>query len=117
MKTFTCIVCPNGCEITASGDAEDVSGALCAKGKEYVHQELTDPRRTISSLVRVEGGDRPLVGVRITSPIARDRIGEAMTAIRAVRCNAPVKTGQVLEADFLGTGCALIAIDDVGTVK
>lgn len=113
MRVFTCIICPNGCEMTCpDGDASVVLGALCGKGKEYVRQELTDPRRTISSVALVDGGERPLVGVRITGPIPRDRIGEAMAAIRALRLEAPVGIGDVLAKNFLGTGCDLIAVDD-----
>lgn len=114
MRTYTCIICPNGCEISLSGDESNptLSGALCAKGAEYVRQERSDPRRTISSLVAVDGGERPLVSVRITSPIPRGRIADAMAAIKAMRIPAPVAIGDVLAADFLGLGCDLIAIDD-----
>lgn len=116
MRTFTCVICPNGCEMTCreSSGAPEVEGALCDKGKEYVRQELTDPRRTISSLVKVNGGKRPLVSVRITAPIPRDRIGDAMAAIKTMQRNAPVTIGEVLAANFLGLGCDLIAVDDNG---
>ncbi len=89
------------------------SGALCSKGLEYVVQELTDPRRTFSSLVKVEGGERPLVSVRITSAIPRERIPEAMAAIRRMRRIAPVRIGETLAENFLGLGCNLIAVDEV----
>ena len=48
-RTFTCIVCPNGCEIEAEYEGTQVlsvTGNLCPKGKSYVTQELVDPRRT-----------------------------------------------------------------------
>ena len=51
-RTFTCIVCPNGCEIEAEYEGAQVLhmiGQLCAKGKTYVTQELIDPRRTIAT--------------------------------------------------------------------
>ena len=67
-RSFTCIVCPNGCEITAgyetSADGSvvihSIEGQTCPRGAEYVRQELTDPRRTIASSVRVRGGELPL---------------------------------------------------------
>lgn len=115
MRTYTCIVCPNGCDITVDENAVEstMNGALCAKGREYVRQELSDPRRTISSLVAVDGGERPLVSARITAAIARARIPEAMTVIKQIRVPAPVRAGQVLLADFLEPGCNLIAVDTV----
>lgn len=115
MRTYTCIICPNGCEIALSGEPTNptMDGALCKKGVEYVRQELTDPRRTISSLVRVDGGVRPLVSVRITSAIPRDRIVDAMDAIKAMHVRAPVAAGQTLSRNLLDLGCDVIAIDDV----
>ena len=38
-RTFTCIICPNGCEITAEYEGTDVrsiEGATCPKGQDYV---------------------------------------------------------------------------------
>ena len=35
-RTFTCIVCPNGCEVEAEyegGQVQSVPGNLCPKGK------------------------------------------------------------------------------------
>ena len=55
-KQFTCIVCPNGCEIEAeveNGQVIAVTGHTCPRGEQYVRQELTAPRRTIASSVLV----------------------------------------------------------------
>jgi hypothetical protein len=57
-KQFTCIVCPNGCEIEAeveNGQVISVTGHTCPRGEQYVRQELTAPRRTIASSVLVKG--------------------------------------------------------------
>ena len=48
VKEFTCIVCPNGCTITAEAEARgdgayavrSVQGAACPRGTAYVEQEL-----------------------------------------------------------------------------
>ena len=45
-RAFTCIVCPNGCEIEAEykgGRVLAIAGNLCPKGVTYVTQELVDP--------------------------------------------------------------------------
>ena len=42
-KQFTCIVCPNGCEIEAeveNGQVISVTGHTCPRGEQYVRQEL-----------------------------------------------------------------------------
>lgn len=111
-KTYTCILCPNGCEITAAYEGKEFlscSGNLCPNGEKYVRQELTDPRRTIASSVLVEGGELPLVSVRLTAPVPRERIFDVMAVIRALRVTAPVIAGTVLAENVLGLGSDLIA--------
>ena len=118
-KTYTCIICPNGCEIAAEYEGTRLlgcSGNLCKRGEEYVKQELLDPRRTIASSVLVQGGDLPLVSVRLTKPVPRDRIFDVMEQIRALRLSAPVAVGQVLIADILGLGSDLIATRNISAV-
>ena len=118
-RVFTCIVCPNGCEIEAEYEGANVlsvAGNLCPKGKEYVTQELVDPRRTIASSVRVTGGDMPLASVRLTAPIPKDRIFDAMAAIRAVTLHAPVAIGDVVIPGLLGLPCDVIATRNVPAV-
>ncbi|MBP3241546.1 MAG: DUF1667 domain-containing protein [Oribacterium sp.] len=123
-RIFTCIVCPNGCEITADYEENEgavnvtaVNGNLCPRGKEYVAQELTDPRRTIASSVRVESGEFPLVSVRLTEPIPKNRIFDAMEEIRKCSVKAPVKSGTVLIHDLLGLGSDVIITKDVEALR
>lgn len=120
-RNFTCIVCPNGCEITAEYDVKEdgsivpgaVEGHTCKRGEEYVKQELTDPRRTIASSVLVRGGELPLASVRLTKPIPKARIFDAMKEIRKITLDAPVEAGAVLAADLLGLGTDLIVTKGV----
>lgn len=115
-RAFTCIVCPNGCELEVEYEGSrvlHVSGNLCPKGVDYVTQELTDPRRTIASSVRVAGGVLPLASVRTTKPIPKDRIFDVMAAINRCSLTAPVTIGQVLIADVLGLGSDVIVTKNV----
>ena len=119
-RTFTCIVCPNGCEVEAEFAGKDVlsvSGNLCPKGKDYVTQELTDPRRTIASSVMVEGGELPLASVRLTRGIPKDRIYDAMTEIRKIRLQAPVKIGQVVIPNLLGLNSDVVVTKNVNAIQ
>ncbi len=105
MRTFTCIVCPNGCEIEADITGQEItsiSGASCPKGETYVKQELLDPRRNIATSVLVEGGVLPLASVRLTEPIPKKEIGRAMEAIKKIRVLAPVTAGTVVLSKILG---------------
>ena len=125
-RTFTCIVCPNGCEIDTEYEGTNVisvSGNLCPKGRSYVVQELTDPRRTIASSIRITGGELPLASdddlaravsaVRLTQSVPKDRIFDVMNAINQVECPAPVSIGQVILPNVLGLGSDVIITKNV----
>ena len=115
-RTFTCIVCPNGCEIEAEYEGTQVlsiTGNLCPKGKTYVTQELSDPRRTIATSVRITGGTLPLVSVRLTNAIPKDRIFDVMSEINRQTLAAPVKIGDVVIKNILGLDSDVIVTKNI----
>ena len=118
-KDFTCIVCPNGCEIRVESEGEGyrVTGEGCPRGKTYVLQEMTDPRRTIATSVRVAGGEQPLCSVRLTRPIPKARILDAVREIHALTVTAPVQMGAVLLSGILGTDSDVIATRSVAAAE
>lgn len=115
-KEFTCIICPNGCSIEAEGKDGgifSIEGALCPKGEDYVRQELTCPQRNIATSVRVLGGTLPLASVRLTNPIPKERIFDAMDEIKKVELAAPVKAGTVVIEGILGYQSDVVVTKDV----
>ncbi len=124
---ITCVVCPVGCEIVArrplgSGSGERcaimqetpvVEGFQCARGRRYAEEELFAPRRTLTTTVRVEAGSRPLVPVRTRDPIPKGLIPACTRALARVTVSAPVRAGQIVVRDILGTGMDVIATRDV----
>lgn len=121
LREYTCIICPNGCEITVkTGEKEDgtpnilsLEGAACPKGKAYVEQELTCPMRNIATSVLVKGGILPLASVRLTQPIPKNRIFDAMDRIRECTLTAPVRSGTVLIHRLLGYETDVIVTKDI----
>lgn len=109
-KEYTCIICPNGCEITAEIEDNEnhhpviryIKGAECSKGERYVEQELTDPKRNIATLVLVKGGELPVTSVRLTNPIPKNDIFRAMAVIKTCCLNAPVTEGSIIIKNLLG---------------
>ncbi len=119
-RAFTCIVCPVGCEMDAEyGPAEDirVAGNLCAKGKAYAIQELVDPRRTISTSVRVTGASVPLVSVRLTCAVPKGRIFDVMREINKHVLVAPVHIHDIVIKNVLGLGSDVIATKNIPAAK
>ena len=57
-----CINCPRGCllQVEQQGEEITVTGNFCSKGIPYAKQEITDPQRVLTILMRPEGADRPL---------------------------------------------------------
>ena len=119
-KIFTCIICPNGCEIEVELDKDkiiNIEGATCKKGKEYVNQELTNPQRNISSSVKVVNGDLDIVSVRLNNTIPKNKIFEVMEEIKKLQIEAPVKIGDIVEKNILDLNVDLIATKNIEKIS
>ncbi len=116
-QEYTCIICPNGCDITAQlnpdGTLQSCTGQLCPRGVEYVTQERTDPRRNIATSVRVVGGAAPITSVRLSDVIPKAEIFNVMAQINAQSIEAPVHIGDVVIANVLGLGVDVIVTKPV----
>ena len=107
-KEFVCIRCPLGCGITvetSDGEIKSITGNTCPRGADYVTGELTDPRRTVTSLVRVRGGEMPVVSVKTAADIPRE--------LKGIELSPPVHMGDVILEDVCGTGVNVVATADV----
>jgi CxxC motif-containing protein len=91
-----------------------VEGHECEEGEEYVKGEIEDPKRILTTTVRVRGGTAPLVSVRTSAPIPRDMLEEAMRHLARIRLNAPVQPGQSVVDDLLGTGVSVVTTKGAG---
>ena len=75
-KEMICISCPMGCMLTVVQEADGevrVTGNTCKRGETYGRQEMTCPMRVVTSLVRLEGGVRPVCSSRRASRSPRPR--------------------------------------------
>ena len=116
-KKFVCIVCPNSCEIYVSVNEKNeilkLEGNLCPRGEDYVRKELKAPERVVTSTVRVRDGNTPLVSVKTSKPIPKEKIFEVMEEIRKLEVRAPIKIGDVLLKNIAGTSADLVATKNV----
>ena len=121
-KELTCIICPNGCTVTVETDEKtndiiSIEGYACPKGEQYARQEFTEPLRTVTSSVRIQGGELPLVSVRLTKPVPQKRIFDVMDEIKKITLQAPVAVGTVVKKSVLGFDSDLIATKSVGKIS
>ncbi len=115
-KKFVCIICPNGCEIEvkySEEEIEKISGNLCEKGLDYVKKELFSPERGLTSSVNLKNGLLPLVSVKTSKPIPKEKIFALMDEIADIEIEAPVKIGDIIVKDILGTGVDIIVTKNV----
>ncbi len=116
LEKLVCIVCPNGCEIEVrldGGKIKSIQGNLCPRGIDYVRKELLSPQRNIASTIEVSGGVIPLVSVKSSKEVPKNRIMDVMDAIAGVRVRAPIKVGDILVEDAAGTGVDILATKNV----
>ncbi len=116
-KHMICIACPRGCPmqvvLSENGDVASVEGNACKRGLTYAHAEITHPVRQITTTVRVKGGRCPLVPVRSKKPIPKSKIFEAVGILHGLTLTAPIRCGDVVVKNILGTGVDIIAVADV----
>jgi CxxC motif-containing protein len=107
------------CALDVTHDGEtilNVDGNACKRGIDYVKQELTDPRRMVTTTVRVKGGLHPLLPVYTSAPIPKPRIFDLLREIRQVEVEAPVKMGQVILSNVVETDVNVLASRDMPAV-
>ncbi len=113
---FTCVICPLSCSVEVEveeGRVRDVRGFSCPRGKEWAVEEVLSPRRVVMTVVRVRGGEEPVVSVKTDSPIPKDRIRELMSYLATLEVEAPISVGQVLVDRPLGLETRIVATRSV----
>ncbi|MBD3197551.1 MAG: DUF1667 domain-containing protein [Candidatus Lokiarchaeota archaeon] len=116
IKTIRCIVCPTGCEIEVKekpdGEVE-FEGYTCKRGLDYAKQEFYEPKRVLTTTIRVENGFLPLVPVRVDKAIAKAKLNDALDIIANTIIKAPIKMGDILIENIAGEDANIIASRDL----
>jgi len=115
-KEIICVSCPKGCRITVQNRGEEIisiTGNDCPKGIKYAEGEFINPLRILPTTVKVIGGELPLVSVKTEKAIPKRLLLKAMVEIAEIEVNAPVKIGQVIKDDLLGTGVSLVGTRNI----
>ncbi|MDO5100219.1 MAG: DUF1667 domain-containing protein [Eubacteriales bacterium] len=121
MRELVCICCPLGCRLQVEQPIDDVQSAAalqvtgnrCPRGKAYAISELTDPRRTVTTTIKVSGGSRPCVSVKTVDPVPKDRLREVVRSLATIEAKAPIAIGDVLAENVADTGIAVVATADL----
>lgn len=109
-KEIVCILCPRGCRIPHStGKKITAEGNHCRRGLDYAVKERTNPERTVTSSVRVMGGELPLASVKTSNPVPKGKIKELMKELKKITVKAPVNIGDVIAKNPADCKTELIA--------
>ncbi|MCR4755559.1 MAG: DUF1667 domain-containing protein [Lachnospiraceae bacterium] len=112
-KTYTCIVCPRGCDVTAtldeSGGIVSIDGNFCPRGETYVRNELTHPMRQLTSTVAIQGGIYARLPVILSAEIPKEKMTDVMNALKDVSVNSPVNRGDVIISNVCNLGVDVLA--------
>lgn len=112
-RELICISCPKGCHLKVDEDSLSVSGNSCPKGAEYGVNEVTNPVRIVTSTVKVNKGEAPVVPVKTEKAIPKGLIMKCMEEINKASISAPVKIGDVIIKNVLETGVDVVATKNV----
>jgi CxxC motif-containing protein len=114
-KNMICINCPMGCmlEVTKDGDTYDIKGNSCKRGIDYGTAEMTNPTRTITTSLFVNGGVHPTVSVKTSREIPKGLIFKCMEEMSMLRVKAPIAVGDVIVKNILNTGADIVATRNV----
>lgn len=99
---LTCVECPMGCKITVT-DGENgkvFTGNNCPRGKMYAENEIVDPKRVVTSTVKVLSGG--VVPVKTDRPVSKKDIFAVMEVINSITVSLPIKTGDVIKENVYG---------------
>jgi CxxC motif-containing protein len=115
MKELVCIVCPNGCALTINteGQSITVTGNKCPKGEIFAVTEETNPTRTICSTVKTAFPNVPVLPVRVSAEIPKNRISDVMCEINKIMVRESIKSGDAVIANVLGLGVDIIATSNI----
>ncbi|MDD3946438.1 MAG: DUF1667 domain-containing protein [Clostridia bacterium] len=112
---LVCIVCPNGCVLEAEKTPEGikVTGNKCKRGIAFATEELTAPKRSLTTTVATVYPDMPVVPVRTDGEIPKEKIFDLMAYLKKVKADKRYRAGEVICKDAMGLGADIIITIDM----
>lgn len=120
LKKFICIGCPKGCSLSVQHNGKkicEITDYSCKIGLKYAETEFTEPKRTITTTVKLKSGDLPFVPVKTKEPVNKEKIFEIMALISKLEIESPTQVGDVVVANLAGTGVDLVCTRNIKKVS
>lgn len=107
-REFVCIECPKGCHLVIDDDL-NVTGNTCIRGKQYAINEVTCPKRVLTSTVVIDSKMVSRLPVMTENEIPKEKMFDIMKALNSVRVKAPIKCRDIVLENVCDTGVNIIA--------
>ncbi|MCL2323785.1 MAG: DUF1667 domain-containing protein [Oscillospiraceae bacterium] len=113
MKSFICIGCPVGCQLSVEtlNDEIKVYGNDCNVGKNYAIREISNPVRVFTTSVKSKDGR--LISVKSKEEIPKSKIMECAKELKNITVEIPIKIGDVVLKNVADTGIDIVATREV----
>jgi CxxC motif-containing protein len=110
-KDMTCICCPIGCDLHVEEAVTGfmVTGNRCPRGKAYALEEMTMPKRMVTSTVKIIGSNYPVISVKTDKPVPKDKIFPIMDILSGIEVKVPIQVGDIIIKNAAGTDANILA--------
>lgn len=106
-----CIGCPMGCNLLVKQDNLEiiVSGNNCPKGEKYAKNEITSPKRSVTTTVKLINGEDNVISVKTQTDIPKEKILDVINELKSISVCAPIKINDIIVKNICNTGVDIIA--------
>ena len=115
-EEMICIACPLGCRMDVEIEGKEVKsveGNQCKEGPKYAQKEVTFPGRVLTTTIRTDLEEVPLLPVRSNKEVPKDQLMACMGEIAGHQVSGAVKLGEPVIRDILGLGVDMVACRSV----
>ena len=118
IREIVCISCPVGCVLRVTMDKESIQvvGHQCKLGEKYGEKEVANPRRMLTTSIKVACKEEPsyaMLSVKTNADIPKDRLLDCLKVIKSLELTSPVNFGDIVVENILDLGVDVVATRQV----
>ena len=113
LKHLVCAICPRSCFLSFDSKTKTVKGNNCPRGEQFFKEEMNNPKRVVTTTIKIEGGTKERISVKTSSPINKNLVFDCINEIKKIKLKAPIKLGDTIIENILKTGVDIVATSEV----
>lgn len=104
---FTCIMCPVGCtlNVTKVNNEIKVTGNGCPRGEIYGKDEITLPKRMLTTVKQYKNGT---ISLKTSEAVDKNKVEDVLKEIANFKTPTTIKNGDILIKNVLNTGVNIV---------